>query len=71
MPTGKPGEGKPSIKVDMRMTNSSETGEEASAVIEIRISGSSAAARDRVAKAIGRAVQTACQNLAELPRSLH
>ena len=69
MPTGKPGEGKPSIKVDMRMTNSSETGEEASAVIEIRISGSSAA--DRVAKAIGRAVQTACQNLAELPRSLH
>jgi hypothetical protein len=71
MPVRKPVENKPSIKVELSIANSPDSGEEASAVIQIKVSGSSAAARDRVAKAISQAVQAACENLAQPPKRLH
>jgi len=70
MPVKKPVEGKPSIKVEMSLANS-PSGERDSAIIQIKISGSSATARDRVAKAISQAVRAACENLAQPPKSLH
>ena len=73
MPVKRRVENKPSIKIEMGMSNSKDTGAKASALIQIRISGASPAARNLVAKTIGRAVQTACQKLTEIPipRSLH
>ena len=71
MPVKKPIESKPSIKVEMNVANSPDVGEKGSAVVQIKISGSSAAARDRVAKAISEAVRAACQNLAQPPKRLH
>jgi hypothetical protein len=71
MPAKKPAASKPSIKVEMKIANSPNVGESDSAVIQIKISGSSAANRDRVTKAIGQAVQVACRNLAEPPKRLH
>jgi hypothetical protein len=65
MPVKKPIESKPSIKVEMNVANSPDVGEKGSAVVQIKISGSPAAASDRVAKAISEAVRAACQNLAQ------
>jgi len=62
---------KPSIKVEMTVANSPEAGEKASAIIQIKVSGSSAAARERVAKAISQAVRTACEDIAQMPKHLH
>ena len=71
MPVKKPIESKPSIKIEMNVANSPDVGEKGSAVVQIKISGSSAAARDRVAKAISEAVRAACQNLVQPPKRLH
>jgi hypothetical protein len=68
MPIKKPSE-KPTIKVEMDVADSRDAG--GSAVIQIKISGSSPVARDRVTKAIGQAVRAACQNLAQPPKNLH
>jgi len=71
MAVKKPIADKPAIKVEMSLADPTGDQDNGSTVIQITISGSQSVARNRVAKAIGEAVQAACEKLAQTPKHLH
>jgi hypothetical protein len=71
MAAKKPIADKPAIKVEMSLADPAGDQDDGSTVIQITISGSRSGVRNRVARAIGEAVQATCEKLAQPPKHLH